>query len=177
MKGLFNGLKILPVATCMLVASASFAQSKDIEVFKAQEVIPDKPATQNKNNVKRPASSKVTGNLNVFFGTYYYWVPGTSYVVPDYSRKQEVIHTSAGTGVLPGSIRINADGTYVWNSSWDQKIIKGKWQQTGDKDYPIEMIHAQEQKNWQVGLHDRPKEADIYIKDGSTWYCGKKVKQ
>ncbi|MCJ0743076.1 hypothetical protein [Pedobacter montanisoli] len=177
MKTTLNYLKILLPVTCLLATLNGFAQSKEPEVFKARIISADKPAAPlQKNTQPVAASSNAASNLNKFYGIYYYWVPGTSFIVPDYSRQQNVIHNSAGTGVLPGSIKINADGTYIWNSSWDQKIIKGKWRLTGDKDYPIEMINAQEKKNWKVGLHDRPKEADLYIKDGNTWYSAKKVK-
>lgn len=128
------------------------------------------------SNVKESGSSASTVSEQVspgYFGLYQYWVPGTSYTTADYTNNQLVIHNSAGTGVLPGGIKINSDGTYIWNSSWDGKVIKGKWRKTGDAGYPIEMLNAQEGKNWRVGKGDN---GTIIIWDGSTWYNGSKIK-
>jgi hypothetical protein len=116
------------------------------------------------------APAEISGS---YFGLYQYWVPGASYTTPDYTNNQLVIHNSSGTGVLPGGIRINGDGTFIWNSSWDGKVIRGKWRKTGDGGYPIEMINAQEGKNWKVGKGD---DGNIIIWDGFTWYNGKKIK-
>ncbi|HEX2976638.1 MAG TPA: hypothetical protein VHO68_11945 [Bacteroidales bacterium] len=129
------------------------------------------------NVVKTSGSSANAASEQVssgYFGLYQYWVPGTSYTTADYSNYQLVIHNSSGTGVLPGGIKINSDGTYVWNSSWDGKVIKGKWRKTGDTGYPIELVNAQEGKNWRVGKGDN---GTIIIWDGSTWYNGSKIKR
>ena len=86
------------------------------------------------------------------------------------------MHNSAGTGVLPGGIRINPDGTYIWNSSWDEKIITGKWSNSGNSEYPITLLNAQEGRSWSVGKSSDAK-ADITVWDGNTWYNGKKIKK
>lgn len=70
------------------------------------------------------------GPGGIAFGLYQYWVPGASAAIPDYTNHQLVVTTSAGTGVLPGGLKINADKTYVWNSSWDKKVIQGTWMET-----------------------------------------------
>lgn len=134
------------------------------------EVVAPKPAEEQK---ALPARVEVS---NDFFGLYQYWVPGASYTTPDYTNNQLVIHNSAGTGVLPGGIKINIDGTYVWNSSWDDKVIKGNWRATGDAGYPIELLNAQEGKNWKIGKTTGDP-STITIWDGSTWYNGKKIKK
>ncbi|HYK77603.1 MAG TPA: hypothetical protein VEV16_11555 [Daejeonella sp.] len=152
-------------------------KAKEIEVYKSKEITPDKPrdlkADQSKR-VNNPVSASSKTDLDFFFGVYHYWVPGTSYTIPDYSNNQLVLRNSAGTGVLPGDLRINSDGTYIWNSS-DGKIIRGNWINSNNKDYPLELIKAQEGKNWKIGKSDQPN-SDILIWDGYTWYNGKKIK-
>lgn len=143
-------------------------KAKEIEVYKGQEI---KPTGKKQEQVARDEKQEVS----YFFGLYNYWVPGTSYTVPDYTNKIEVLRTSAGTGVLPGSIRIDANGSYTWNSSWDGKIIKGSWRLTGDSDYPIELMKAQEGKNWKIGKSNDENVA-IIVWNGSTWYNGKRIK-
>lgn len=143
-------------------------KAKEIEVYKGQEI---KPTGKKQGQVARDGKQEVS----YFFGLYNYWVPGTSYTVPDYTNKTEVLRTSAGTGVLPGSIRIDGNGSYTWNSSWDGKIIKGSWRITGDSDYPIELMKAQEGKNWKIGKSNDEGVA-IIVWNGSTWYNGKRIK-
>lgn len=125
---------------------------------------------------QQPSRTQYTNkDLHSYYGLYQYWVPGTSYTVPDYTNQQLVIHNSSGTGVLPGGISISGDNKYVWNSSWDGKVIKGTWRITNDAGYPIELLNAQENKSWRIGRAP-DKSADIIIWDGSTWYYGKKIK-
>lgn len=152
-------------------------KASEIKPYKAEEVKSYKqgerqPLNGNKRQQKTPL---VVTNLQSYFGLYQYWVPGTAYTVPDYSNHQLVLHNSTGTGVLPGGIRINSNGTYIWNSSWDGKVIKGNWRKTGDKDYPIELLKAQEGKTWKVGK-SKDKGADIYVWNGSTWYDAKMLR-
>jgi hypothetical protein len=175
--------------TISLISIASFfavsIQAQDIQPYKAQDIKPYKseeiksykakettPETFNKVEVR---NTPVKINLEGFAGLYQYWVPGTSSTVPDYNNQQVVIHNSTGTGVLPGGIKINPDQTYVWNSSWDEKVIKGRWRKTADSDYPIELENAQGGKNWRIGK-SKEKGVDIVIWDGSTWYNGRKLK-
>jgi hypothetical protein len=134
------------------------------------------PATTGVAEATAPVASKpLPDGLEQFMGLYHYWVPGTAYTTPDYTNEKEVLHTSAGSGVLPGDIRIEANGTYTWNSSWEAKVIKGEWRTTNDKAYPLELVSAQEGKNWKIGKATDGS-ADILVWDGSTWYNGKKIK-
>ena len=168
-------------------------KAEEVKPYKAQEVKPVKtratklarikrvnpyppavsPATPPEKKPETPVKTEVPADL---FGLYQYWVPGTSYTTPDYANNQLVIHNSAGTGVLPGGIKINIDGTYVWNSSWDGKIIQGNWRTTGDGGYPVELLNAQEGKNWRIGKTTGDP-STITIWDGSTWYHGEKIKK
>lgn len=179
--------KIRCIKVILSIAIVTFfstvVKGQEIKPYKASEIKPYqseeiKPAaakeTKSGINNNKNGKEKKANNLQSFFGLYQYWVPGTSYTVPDYSNRQLVLHNSTGTGVLPGGIKINSDGTYVWNSSWDGKVIKGYWKKTGDSDYPIELENAQQGRDWKIGKSN-DKGADIVIWDGSTWYDGKKL--
>jgi hypothetical protein len=168
-------------------------QSQTVRSNRSQEARQQKPRKTNSLNMARvrsagssevksseeqqqPAPVQYTNkDLQSYYGLYQYWVPGTSYTVPDYTNQQLVIYNSSGTGVLPGGISISGDNKYVWNSSWDGKVIKGTWRITNDTGYPIELLSAQEGKSWRIGRAP-DKSADIIIWDGSTWYYGKKIK-
>lgn len=135
-------------------------------------------ASCNKDKTEEPKEAEQvdTGSYGgIHFGTYQYWVPGVAYVTHDYSNSQTVLVTSSGSGVLPGGIRIKADKTYIWNSSWDGKVITGNWSESTDPDYPMVLLNAQEGKNWMVGK-STDSGSDIILWDGSIWYNGKKVK-
>ena len=152
--------------------SISFSQT--ITPYKAKEIQPyqAKTISTDVNKTNNTVLRNYTA-LSSLFGLYELWIQGTSYTTTDYSNQTVVLHNSAGTGVLPGGLKINANKTYVWNSSWDGKIIKGIWRLTGDNGYPIELIKAQEGKNWKIG-NANAKGVSIYIWDGSTWYNGRK---
>jgi hypothetical protein len=132
--------------------------------------------SKDKSKDSDEAEQSDTGSYSgIDFGTYQYWVPGVSYITHDYSNSQTVLVNSSGSGVLPGGIRIKADKTYIWNSSWDEKVITGTWKETGNTEYPILLLNAQEGKSWQVGKASTAG-ADIIVWDGYIWYNGKKVK-
>lgn len=201
MKKAFVKTAAIVFATILLAAVSPVVQGQDIQPFKAEEVKPYqgqevqpvkakeiKPSKTKKENPYRvvkinprvaeekkekPAAGVISDD---FIGLFQYWVPGTSYTVPDYTNQQLVIHNSAGSGVLPGGIKINADGTYIWNSSWDEKVIKGKWRATTDQDYPLELIQAQEGKDWKVGK-TAGDPSTITLWNGSIWYTGKKIRK
>jgi hypothetical protein len=181
----------IAVITCAFLATTTNAQdikpykAEQVKPYKAQEIKPVKSqevkpyqAQEVKSNTTKTEATSTDNSkpdLSYFYGIYQYWVPGTSYTVLDYTNNLEVLHNSAGTGVLPGSLKIESNGTYTWNSSWDGKIIKGSWRLTGDTGYPIELLKAQEGKNWKVGKSN-DKGVNIIIWDGSTWYNGRNVK-
>jgi hypothetical protein len=155
--------------------STTMAIAQDIKPFQAEAVKPsgNREVKAIAERQTAPAAKREAVNL---VGLYQYWVPGTSYTVSDYTNDKQVIRTSAGSGVLPGNLKINPNGTYIWNSSWDGKIIKGNWKLIRDPDYQLELINAQEGKNWKVGKSNDQGIA-ILIWNGSTWYNGKKIKQ
>ena len=160
--------EIAPTST---PTSSNEHASRPEQAVKPTQTPTTKPEKESGNN-----RASTNSDLSSFFGLYQYWVPGAAYTVADYSTNTIVMHNSAGTGVLPGGIRINLDGTYIWNSSWDEKVIKGKWNASGKSDYPIVLLNAQEGRSWSVGKSS-DKNADITVWDGNTWYNGKKVKK
>jgi hypothetical protein len=180
----FEPTKIISALAAVILFSTT-VNAQEMKTYKASEIKPyqsteikpyhakeTKQVADNNSKNDRPGVNA----LQSFFGLYQYWVPGTSYTVADYSNRQLVLHNSTGTGVLPGGIKINADGTYVWNSNWDGKVIKGHWKITGNRDYPIELEKAQQGRNWKIGSSN-DKGVDIVVWDGFTWYDGKKLKQ
>lgn len=175
MRKSYNQLRVV----CTIALASCFTpviRAQEIKPYKAEEIKPynSTEVTNERNDKNESAHTGGSVKPESFFGLYQYWVPGTSYTVPDYANHQTVIYNSSGTGVLPGGIKINKDGTYIWNSSWEGKVIRGKWMATGNTDYPIELQNAQEGKNWKVGKAT-DKSADIVVWDGSTWYNGKRV--
>lgn len=52
---------------------------------------------------------------------------------------------------LKDTLTINQDGTYVWNSSWDGKVITGKWDEIiGDTDSPIVLRKGESGDEWNL---------------------------
>lgn len=119
---------------------------------------------------KEPASNNVAG-LEYAFRTFILWVPGTSYTFSDYSSGTNTLYISGGT-IPKSTLTVNKDGTYVWNSAYDAKIIRGTW--TGNSEGSLDLIKGQEGKTWRLAKSDGKYE-DIFIMDGSTWYSGKAV--
>lgn len=106
------------------------------------------------------------------WGEYGLGIPGASYQIDN----GETITQVTGTGHQTAStLKLNADGTYVWNSQWDGKTYKGQWQK-GSGDYPIVIPGAQEGKTWHVGK-EKDGNGNIYVYDGSSiYYIGKWVR-
>jgi len=103
---------------------------------------------------------------NPFIGFYVgVRVPGVAYV-NDFAWSS-VLTISPGV-MTRGTLLISADGTYAWNSSWDDRLIEGKWQIGSEG---LVLIKAQEGKNWTVSSSSASAGGgDILIWDGSTWY-------
>lgn len=141
-------------------------QAQDIEIVQAEEV---KPVTPQKNKPSIVPSK--SNSVDYAFRTFILWVPGTSYSFDNYAAGTRTLYTSTGT--LPKSaLTINKDGTYVWNSAWDGKIIKGKWKNNNNG--TISLLKGQEGKTWTLSKGGGKYE-DIFLMDGSIWYSGKTV--
>lgn len=71
------------------------------------------------------------------------------------------LHTSPPVGTK-GVLKINRDGTYDWNSAWDDRLIHGRWTTGPDG---IVLVDAQEHKNWSVAPRNKPGKATIFVFD------------
>lgn len=116
------------------------------------------------------AASRQESPYGFSWGEYGLGIPGASYQLDNGDTVTQV--TSSGQQTA-STLKLNADGTYVWNSQWDGKTYKGQWQK-GSGDYPIVIPGAQEGKTWHIG---KEKDGNIYVYDGnSIYYIGKWVR-
>lgn len=105
-----------------------------------------------------------TANMSLFFHTYNLRMPGS------------LVNGNFTPGADNGTLTINSDGTYEWNSMWDGKVIPGNWRIFDEKDgYPIVLENAQEGKDWRVGASNETIGGDIIVWDGTFYYIGTKV--
>lgn len=127
---------------------------------------------------KSSSTSSNAGNnsdLSDLFGLFQLVVPGAVNEVP---VGLNAVTYKANPGALSGAIAIYSDGTYIWNSSWDGKVITGKWERSGDSGYPITIIDGESGKDWMLGKSGSHVwgGGDIVIWDGSIWKNGTRVK-
>ena len=152
----------------------------------------DQPAntTQSKDNQDETSNQKQNTNplledktkssltpeqeqlLGYAFHTFILWVPGVSYTVDDYNANTRTLYTSPGS-VPKSTITLKRNGTYVWNSKWDEKVITGNW--TGNPDGVINILNGQEGKDWTLQKNDQAETSGIYLGDGSIYYEGEEV--
>lgn len=95
-------------------------------------------------------------------------IPGAVYTTPSGLSGYDILHVSSGAAA--GLLRINANGTYTWNSYGGKK---GKWVATSDPEYPVEIIDTVENRRWRVGYN--ATKATLLVWDGSIWYEGRKA--
>ena len=101
--------------------------------------------------------------LSYFFHTFDMNVSGAAYLTEDYANNTATLHTSAGA--LSGGLTINGNGTYVWNSTWEGRVIQGNWEETDDPDYPIVLLKGEDGRDWKVA---KDGERDIIIWDQNS---------
>ncbi len=124
----------------------------------------------------QPPAAQDTG-FGFTYGTYGLRVPGAVYQTPIAGTDQSKLTVSTGTQTA-STLTLNPDGTYVWNSAWDGKVIKGKWQKTGKADYPILLPQGQEGKDWRLAKGDGSGKGEILLWDGNYMsYVGDRLKQ
>ncbi|WP_047155206.1 hypothetical protein [Aneurinibacillus tyrosinisolvens] len=138
-------------------------KAEEVKPYQAEEVKPAQPSSTQKQQTKKVDSASCYGTFNLY-------VPGAVYTTDDYTNNTRTTKVSPGSGKLNSWLTINANGTYVWNSSWDKKVIKGKWKK-GDADYPVILLNVQEKKSWKVGKDKRKNQ--VYVWDGNyAYYIG-----
>lgn len=126
--------------------------------------------TGTKLETRPPKSSTATRQESPYgfpWGEYGLGIPGVAYEI---DQGDKIVQVTASGRQTASTLRLNPDGTYVWNSQWDGKTYKGTYQK-GSGDYPILIPGAQEGKTWHVG---KEKDGNIYVYDGSSiYYIGK----
>ena len=83
-------------------------------------------------------------DLSPFFHTFLMAVPGAVVDTP-------ATGTQVTPGALSGGLTVNSDGTYIWNSTWEGKVLKGSWKATGDPGYPILLLNGEDGHDWKLG--------------------------
>ncbi|MEB3102381.1 copper amine oxidase N-terminal domain-containing protein [Ferviditalea candida] len=107
-------------------------------------------------------------DLSYFFHTWKMRIPGAVVTSPIPGTSDVV--TNATPGADAGNLQVKSDGTYVWQSIWDGKTIKGSWRKTNLPDYPIILLRGEEGKDWKLGKSDKNTwgGGDIVIYDGQS---------
>jgi hypothetical protein len=101
----------------------------------------------------------------LFFHTFGLAVPGVAYSWDNLATQTRTHVAAAGT-VTKSAVRINPDGTYVWNSAWDGRVIQGRWISHKDG---ILLQNGQEKKDWVMGRLPHPNgDAVVYLYDGDS---------
>lgn len=163
---------LLPVL--LGLGTAAFAlQAEAIEVYQAHEVQPYKATVIQPDHAQERPVQETRAHpaaCGAFVGTWQTNVPGAVYITPGSSRYYDVLHVSAGSP--KGFLRINANGTYTWNTYGGKH---GRWRSSQDPEYPLVLVDNAEHKQWKVGCD--PKHTggrDIVIWDGYIHYDGRR---
>ncbi|HWR54855.1 MAG TPA: hypothetical protein VN428_27345 [Bryobacteraceae bacterium] len=169
------GAVLLPAAP----AQRQQRRSADIEPFQADTIEPYKP---NKTEPKKvapaseeaPAPKESAGKADAgafYFRTFGLAVPGVVYSYDNIAAGTRTTVTAPGA-VTKSAVRLQKDGSYIWNSSWDGKVIRGRW--TPAAGGGITLLRAQEGKDWRMErLKEKSGKAEISLWDQSSiWYHG-----
>lgn len=107
---------------------------------------PEQPADEGQPQADAKEDNKKS--FGFYFHVWQTYVPGVVIEKPVLGTDYTTVE--AKVGALSGTIAIKADGTYVWNSTWDGKIIEGKWEEFNDAVYHMRLMFGQENKNWLI---------------------------
>ncbi|MBV8256138.1 MAG: hypothetical protein JO154_26320 [Chitinophaga sp.] len=149
-----------------LIAGASYGQttphqSKEIPVYHGRDLSTEQPKpapAPTPAPVAKPATTASPQNLQFFVRKWTTGVSDAFYVNNVGGVRTLVVQANARTKPL----HINSNGTYYWEAYGEQR--SGKWVATGDKNYPIVLKNAIQNKDWYVAQHNNGKNA-IYIWD------------
>jgi hypothetical protein len=111
---------------------------------------------------------QASGAVGALLGVWQTNIPGAVYTTPSGRPGYDIQVVSSGAAA--GLLRLNRDGTYGWNSYGGKK---GRWVETGQSDYPLQIIDIVENKRWKVGWDPRTQTLTIW--DGQVWYNGRKA--
>lgn len=155
-------------------------QATEPKPYSAEEVKPrPSGAVSQRNPSQAPAPARQAQglpapvkqqkpNLQAVVGIWQTNIPGAVYTTPSGIAGYDTLQVSSGAAA--GLLRINADGTYSWNSYGGKK---GKWVKTGEAEYPVEILDTVENRRWKVGYSSAKK--TLIIWSGSFWYEGRKA--
>lgn len=117
-----------------------------------------------------PPQAPAASGGGFFFRTFGLAIPGVAYTTDNYATNTRTVTVASGY-VTKSAIRINPDGTYVWNSAWDGKIIQGQWKQQGGA---IIVLKGQSGLDWRMERMAKPAgDAVVTLWDqNSIWYNG-----
>jgi hypothetical protein len=164
-----QGIVALALASAVIGAHA-------IEMFRAEEVKPyQPPQSQYRQDAPRvdavqPGPAARNAGISGLMGLWQTNVPGAVYTTPSSIPGYDRLHVSPGGP--KGMLNIKSDGTYWWNSYGGKQ---GRWVDTGNADFPIQLIDTVENKKWAVGFDPkRLAGREIVVWDGSIWYDGRR---
>jgi hypothetical protein len=103
-----------------------------------------------------------------FFRTFGLAIPGVAYTTDNFATNTRTVTVAAGA-VTKSTVRIDPEGSYVWNSSWDGKVIRGQWRREGSA---IILLNAQSGLNWRMQTMAQSQgKATVTLWDqNSIWY-------
>ena len=151
-----------------LLAAGLPVAAQGIEPFRAQEVQPVRAQPvrpePRKPDPKAQAPTPAT-EVSFFFRTFGLAVPGVAYSWDNLAAQTRTQVVAAGTPTR-GAIRVRPDGTYLWHSAWENRLIEGRWIPHRDG---ILLQHAQEKRDWVLGRLPTPRGAAVvYLYDGAS---------
>ncbi len=164
-------LSVTIACSCILAAHSqnNSGKPREIEVYKAKEIEPYKPAPApvvKKDATAGNGTSKVA-DISFFIKKWKTGVTDAFYVVDNGAAgKTMVVNVNARTKPL----HINSDGSYYWEAYGEQR--KGRWEKTGKSDYPVVLKNAIQNRDWYVGQHNNGKNAIFIWDHDATSYTG-----
>lgn len=142
-------------------------KAQEVKPYRAQEVKPHQAEPSRPEGARQDRSAPVPPprqDASFFFRTFGLAVPGVAYSWDNLATQTRTNVVAAGT-TTKSTIRIDPEGTYVWNSAWDGRVIQGRWVSHRDG---ILLQHGQEKKDWVMGRLPNPSgTAVVYLYDGN----------
>jgi hypothetical protein len=139
------------------VVQAQPVQAEPIQPVQAESVQPVQAEPVQANSA---AATQDIGP-DFFFHTYALSVPGAVWTTDDWANWVETTYVAPGVPNT-GGIVINPDGTYVWNNTWEQRVIQGTWIPSTRANYAIQLQAAEGDRDWFVG-----RDTTGYSQDGT----------
>lgn len=152
-------------------AQRARSNSQNIEPYRApHEPKPPREVGPDPNRYPRKQEPARSGSNSPLFHTFGLAVPGVAYSFDNYATNTRTNVVAAGA-LTKSSIRVSPDHTYIWNSAWDGKTIRGQWKEW--KDGGVLIMHGQEGKDWLLQtLPSASGKATVVLYNDMTQYHG-----